>query len=167
MASAKANANATQWNGETALMSAAHTGNVAIIKSLLAHGANVNAVDPRRGHSALMRAIADENSAAARVLIEAGADVKAKSKMYDQFMPMVLTSYGSNVQVTSRGGYTPLLFAARTGDMETAKLLLAKGANINDVAPDEGSALVVATAAGHEKLAMFLLENGADPNAVD
>ena len=31
----------------------------------------------------------------------------------------------------------------------------------------EGSALVVATAAGHEKLAMFLLESGADPNAVD
>lgn len=164
---AKADPNTTLWNGETALMSAAHAGNVAIIQSLIKHGADVNAVDARRGHSALMRAIADEYPAAARALIEAGADVTAKSKMYDDFQPMVLTSYGSNVQVTSRGGYTALLFAARTGDMETVRLLLAKGANINDVAPDEGSALVVAAAAGHEKLAMFLLENGADPNAAD
>ncbi|MSO21508.1 MAG: hypothetical protein EXQ56_13845 [Acidobacteria bacterium] len=164
---AKANANTAVWNGETALMSAAHTGNVAIVKSLLAHGANLNAVDSRRGQSALMRAIADGHPEAARVLIEAGADVKSKSKMFDSFQSMVLTSYGSNVQVTSRGGYTPLLFAARTGDVETVRLLIAKGASINDIAPDEGSALVVAAASGHEKLAQLLLDNGADPNAID
>ena len=148
-------------------MSAAHTGNVAIIKSLLAHGANVNAVDPRRGHSALMRAIADENSAAARVLIEAGADVKAKSKMYDQFMPMVLTSYGSNVQVTSRGGYTPLLFAVRNNHLDTVKFLLSKGADPNDKIGDNTPALSMSVLNADFDVASVLLDAGANPNVPD
>jgi ankyrin repeat protein len=51
--------------------------------------------------------------------------------------------------------------------VESARALLGAGAEVNESAPEDGSALVIATASGHEKLALFLLEQGADPNAKD
>ncbi len=65
----------------------------------------------------------------------------------------------------SAGGFTPLLFAARVGDIESAHLLLAAGADPDEATEEEGSTLVVAAASGHEELALLLLEAGADPNA--
>ena len=64
-----------------------------------------------------------------------------------------------------RGGSTPLLFAARSGDAESARLLLAAGADVNDALPDGASALVVAAHSGNGAVATLLLEKGADPNA--
>ena len=65
----------------------------------------------------------------------------------------------------SQGGYTPLLFAARVGDLVSARLLVAAGADVNDTAPYGTSAAVVAAHSGHGELAAFLIEQGADPNA--
>ena len=62
------------------------------------------------------------------------------------------------------GGYSPLLFAARGGDVATAAALIAGGANIDDTAANGASALVVAAHSGHGNLAAFLLDKGADPN---
>jgi ankyrin repeat protein len=58
-----------------------------------------------------------------------------------------------------------MLFAARRGDIEVAKVLLEFGANVNDTAADGNSALVVAAHSGHGEFAAFLLEKGANPNA--
>jgi ankyrin repeat protein len=60
-----------------------------------------------------------------------------------------------------------LLFAARQGDLESARILVDAGANVNDSAPAGLSALVVAAHSGHGEVAGFLLEKGADPNAAD
>jgi hypothetical protein len=59
------------------------------------------------------------------------------------------------------------MFAAREGDLESAKLLLEAGAKVDDATEEEGTALLVASASGHEKLAILLLEKGADPNVKD
>ena len=66
---------------------------------------------------------------------------------------------------STRGGFTPLLFAARSGDLASARLLLAAGAAPNDTAPAGTSALVVAAHSGHGALAAALLAAGADANA--
>jgi ankyrin len=66
-----------------------------------------------------------------------------------------------------RGGSTALLFAARSGDVESARLLIAAGANVNDALPDGASALVVAAHSGHGRVATLLLDKGADPNGAD
>ena len=63
-----------------------------------------------------------------------------------------------------QGGYTALLFAARVGDLASARLLVAAGADVNDTAPYGTSAIVVAAHSGHGTLAAYLLEQGADPN---
>jgi ankyrin repeat protein len=63
------------------------------------------------------------------------------------------------------GGFTPLLFASRVGDLGSARLLLAAGADVHGTTPDGASALVVAAHSGHTALAAFLLGEGANPNA--
>lgn len=60
-----------------------------------------------------------------------------------------------------------MLFAAQQGDMDSARILLAAGADVNEATPEDGNTLVVASASGHEALSIFLLDKGADPNASD
>jgi len=166
---AGANPNLAPWSGVTPLMTAANTGSADVAALLLARGADGNAAEPRRGQTALMWAIAAGHPDIARLLIEHGANVSARSHQYQEenFSPMVLEGYSADVPATPQGGFTPLLFAARVGDLETARLLVSKGADLNESTPEEGNSLVVATAAGHEDIALFLLEQGADPNAAD
>ena len=71
----------------------------------------------------------------------------------------------SGVYDIEQGGYTPLLFAARGGGLESARLLVAAGADVNDAAPMGTSPLVVAAHSGQGAVATFLLEQGADPDA--
>ncbi len=167
LVAAGANPNKAIWSGETPLMTCSMNGNVTAVGALLAHGADVRARESRWGQTALMWAIYEGHKDVARLLIEKGADVHAMSHMIAGHSPMIYDTYGGDVQASSKGGFSPLLFAAQQGDLETAALLLAKGAAIEERSPDDGTALVVATANGHEKFALFLLENGADANARD
>jgi ankyrin repeat protein len=69
-----------------------------------------------------------------------------------------------NELVGWQGGLTPLLFAVRQGSMEAVDVLLAAGADVNQVsAGDKSSPLVIAVANGHFDIAMHLLAKGADP----
>jgi ankyrin repeat protein len=61
------------------------------------------------------------------------------------------------------GGLTPLVFAARQGSIESARLLLAAGADVNQPTEYGWTALLAAIHNRYYRLAMFLLENGADP----
>ena len=63
------------------------------------------------------------------------------------------------------GGSTPLLFAARAGNVESARLLLDAGADLRDTAADGNVPLVMAAHSGHATLAAFLLERGAGVDA--
>ena len=62
------------------------------------------------------------------------------------------------------GGLTPLIFAAREGDLESAKLLLDAGAPINQVTEYGWTPLLTAVNNRNYQLAKHLLEKGADPN---
>jgi ankyrin repeat protein len=68
-------------------------------------------------------------------------------------------------KVIPHGGDTALLFAARSGDLASAKLLVAAGANVNDTDAWGVSATVLAAHSGFGDLVAFLLASGADPNA--
>ena len=55
----------------------------------------------------------------------------------------------------------------KQGDLESARILIGAGANVNEPHPEHGSPLVVAMASGREAVARLLLEKGADPNIKD
>jgi ankyrin repeat protein len=62
------------------------------------------------------------------------------------------------------GGLTPLVFAAREGDLESARLLLDAGAPVNQVTEYGWTPLLTAVNNRNYRVAAFLLERGADPN---
>ena len=70
-----------------------------------------------------------------------------------------------NPAVTSKGGLTALLHAARQGHIDAARALLDYGAPVNQVgAGDATSPLLMAVINGEFDLAMLLIDRGADPN---
>lgn len=161
---AGADPNAATSMGETALMTCAHTGSADAVVALLEHGAsNINAKEVSRGQTALMWA-AQGHPEVVQVLLERGADVTARTET--RRLLVSLGGRGPNgAGELELGGFTPLLFAARQGDVESARLLLDAGADVNETASEGASVLVVASFSGHGKLAAFLLDRGADPNA--
>lgn len=62
------------------------------------------------------------------------------------------------------GGLTPLIFAARQGDLATVKVLLAAGANVNEMSEFGWTPLLVATQNRYYQLGAYLLKHGANPN---
>jgi len=157
---AGADPNAALPDGETALMTAARTGKVDAVKSLLAHGASANAKEPVRGQTPLMWAAAEGNADVIRLLVERGADTQTRSS----------------------GGFTALLFAVREGRIQAVKALLAAGASVNESLARRGgrgagggnataetdntpNAFLLAAANAHYELAALLLDAGANPNA--
>ena len=59
---------------------------------------------------------------------------------------------------------TPLLTAAQHGDIEMARLLIAAGADVNQPGADGTYPLPFAVVDGHDDFALFLLQEGSDPN---
>ena len=175
--------NATTAYGETVLMACVQTGSVEAVQSLLARGANVNAREPERGQTALMRAAAENHAGVVRALLAHGAEINARSSALN----LVDGRYGAPgapgvgpMDVPS--GYTPILFAANRGAIDTARVLLDNGANVNDmsalsdspitlgehrISTGGASVLLVAVYQGHWESARLLLDRGADPNLND
>ena len=131
--------------GETPLMRTARTGRVDAVRRLLGYGADVDAREGWREQTALMWATVEGNTTAAQALVEAGADVHARSS----------------------GGFTPLLFAVRHNRQDTVRALVLAGADVDDQLPGGLSALALATLNAHYDLGVWLLEQGADSTADD
>jgi ankyrin repeat protein len=173
---AGANPNRAASTGVSPLMLAARAGSVGAVQALLAHGADMNAKERSREQTALMWAVAQGHPDVVRVLGERSVDVHARSLSSPMLVNKGGPEGGSNAEEVQRaaqglrawtqtGGNTALLFAARNGDIECARLLLGFGANVNDVGADHNSALVVAAHSGNGAFAAFLLDSGANPNA--
>jgi ankyrin repeat protein len=167
LVAAGADPNTTLPGGETMLMTAARTGRVGAVRALLAAGADLVARESARGQTALMWAAAHREPDVVRVLLKHGAATDARTVARRQFRGTGLRSTTSPAGAThfGAGGFTPLLFAARHGDVASARLLLNAGADVDETGADGNSALVLATMSGHPRLAEFLLARGADPNA--
>ncbi|HKE85247.1 MAG TPA: ankyrin repeat domain-containing protein [Vicinamibacterales bacterium] len=142
--------------GETPLMAAARSGSVPAVRALLARGANVNAAETIQNTTALMWASAEGHLDVADVLIEAGADVNRQAHV------TTLTERHNSDHPS--GGFTALMFAARSGDEAMVKRLVARGANVNLKNGDGASALMVAMYNDWFDLAKTLIELGTDAN---
>ena len=162
------NPNAATWAGETVLMTCARTGSFDGVNALLTNGADINAREPERGQTALMWAAAGKHPAVVESLVETGADIKARSRKVTLPPQVFSPTYSKYAYFPeTKGDFTPLMFAAQVGDLESVEVLLSGGADVNESTPEYGSALVLATFNGHYDVALFLLEKGADPNMTD
>jgi uncharacterized protein len=180
---AGADPNERMRGSDTALMMAARTGNLDTVKLLLDRGAEVNAKETVRGTTALMWAVAQRHPAVVQLLIDRGANVKASSAPAWQARPvrygkatdprpsqgrnqdLVVSEVGPrNARGTDGGGLPPLAFAARSNDLESVRILLAAGADVNQVTNYGWSPLLIATQNRYYQLASYLLDHGANPN---
>jgi ankyrin repeat protein len=164
---AGANPNAALLSGETVLMACARAGEATAVRALLGRGAVVNARESAHDQTALMWAASQSHPQVVQALLERGADVRARSREYTQTVTSEVTQRAGREELNytvQRGGMTALLFAARSGDAESVRLLVAAGADANEALPDGSAALIVAAHSGHRLAAMALLEKGANPN---
>ena len=136
----RADVNAPQVDGMTALHWAAYHDDLETAELLVQAGANVKAAN-RYGVTPLSLACTNGNGAIVELLLKAGADPNAP-------LP---------------GGETPLMTAARTGALAAVKALLSHGASVD--AKDDGAGrrrLMWAAAEGHAAVVQALIEAGAD-----
>jgi ankyrin repeat protein len=236
--------------GRTPLMLASRTGSVDAMKVLLDYGAEVNAKETLRGTTALMWAADEGHAAAIQLLIQRGADSKARSDMaergrgpalgksndprkavaaqgaalaagnaldlsqlsalrgdpngigggrggagrggagqaaqggrgggrggragqgdgadqgFDQNDDAAVAAFGfRNRPVVKDGGaLTPLIYAVRANDLDSAKVLLDAGADVNQTSGYGWSPLLVAAQNRYYKLGEYLISRGADVN---
>jgi ankyrin repeat protein len=180
---AGADVNAVAPIGETALMTATRTGLVEAMTLLLDRGAAVDARDREFEQTALMLAVREAHPRAVELLLARGADVDARTRVgpTPRFTPPCKgTGCGSEGVGINRGGLpdrgrrnaalggmTPLLYAARDGRLEEARLLVAAGADIELAEANGIRPLLMALLNNQLAVATLLLEHGADVDADD
>ena len=156
--------NSPNPEGETALMLVVRTGQLDAAEVLIEAGADVNAKERWAGQNALMWAGAQLQPEMMKLLLAKGAEVDARSAVREWTRKV---SSEPRPKELAQGGLTPLMFAARTGCIECAELLLAAGADINLTDPYGVTPLVVATLNLQNDFAAYLVEKGADINQWD
>ena len=150
---------------ESAVLSAARSGNVEVMKLLLAHGGDANAKEPARGQTALMWAVAEKHAGVARVLIDARRGRQSEDRpRQDRGRRGRRRRRDGRRRRTARTGTRRCSSPCVRATSQSVRLLADAGANVNDTAADGLSALVLATVRAHADIAMFLLDKGADAN---
>jgi ankyrin repeat protein len=161
---AGAKANSANLDGETALHLAARSGNVEAAKLLLKAGAKVDARENFGGQTPLMWAAARRHAPMVELLASSGADVNARSAARDY---QRVATAESRAKQLDRGGFTPLIYAARENCGACIDILLKHKADINLPDPSGDPALSIAMMNGNWDVSKQLIEAGADVNAWD
>jgi len=161
---AGANPNLALVSGETPLMVASRTGSAGVPELLIAKGANLNATGTRN-QTALMWAVAQKHPEVVNVLLAHGANVHARSATWTDVEAVPPHGYLPYNKAFPHGNDTALMFASLVGDLASAKLLVAGGANVNDTDAWGVSATAMAAHSKYEELVEFLLDKGANASA--
>jgi uncharacterized protein len=179
---AGADANAPDPTGETPLMTASKVGNADAVALLIDRGAAVDARDPEFQQTALMVAVRENHPDVVRLLIDHRADVNAKTRTGRApawVLPNSVPGFGHGIGIIrgglpmrgsrylTPGGMTPLLYAARDGRLDSARLLLAAGARLEERDPNGITPLLMAITNDHMNVGQFAIEQGANVNVVD
>ena len=134
---------ASAQNAADDLIKLIRANDLAALKSRFDAGAKVDTADAR-GTTLLMHAAAIGSPEAVKLLLDAGADAKAKNELDE----------------------TALMLSA--GDLRKARMLIDKGADVNAKSKLGRTPLIVAAACdGCSASVKLLLDKGADPKARD
>ena len=161
---AGADPNTKNPEGETPLMAVARAGKVDAATRLLEAGADVNAKEEWGGQTALMWAAAQSQAEMVKLLASKGADLNARG-VIRQWERKVITE--PRPKDMNKGGFTPLLYAAREGCVECARHLVAAGADRDLEDPERITPLNMALLNLHFEFAAFMIKAGADVDKWD
>jgi len=156
---AGADANTKNPEGETPLMEAARSGKVEAARRLLDAGADVNAKENWGGQSAVMWAAAQSQADMVKLLASRGADVNARGVIRQWERKVIAEPRPKDL---NKGGFTPLLYAAREGCVECARNLIAAKADLDLEDPDGLTPLTMALLNQHFNFAAVMIKAGAD-----
>jgi ankyrin repeat protein len=161
---AGADANSANADGETALHLVTRSSNVEAAKLLLKAGAKVDAREKFGDQTPLMWASARRQPSMMELLISKGADVNANGAVRDY--QRVATSE-SRAKSMDRGGFTPLMYAAKENCRECVEVLLRHKVDLNKPDPSRVVPVSIAMLNGNWDIARRLIEAGADVNQWD
>jgi ankyrin repeat protein len=161
---AGADPNRTNPEGETPLMAVARSGRVDAARRLLEARADVNSKEDFGGQTALMWAAAQGQAEMVKLLAANGADVNARG-VVRQWERKVITE--PRPKDMNKGGFTPLLYAAREGCVECARHLIAAGADLDLEDPERITPLNMALLNLHFEFAAVMIKAGADVDKWD
>jgi ankyrin repeat protein len=154
---------------------AAEHRNHALVKELLAKGADVNTAQVD-GMTALHWAVFNDDAETAGLLVRSRANVNATNRYGvpplfiactngNATVVRLLLDAGADANASLPGGETVLMTAARVGNLEAVRALLARGANPNAQERRDQTALMWAAAEGHATVVQALIEAGSTINA--
>ena len=149
-----------------------------MVKFLLAHGADANSRS-RSGVTPLMLTTSQERF---NFLIERGADVYAVDQQQRNVLLWQIENSGSlamikalveqyhfDVNQTDGAGTSPLMLAVKRGNLDVAKYLVDRGANVNAVDNEGHNALfyLYKDYEPDKQLLQYLIEQGINVNQLD
>lgn len=159
---------------DKALFDACQSGQLDVVKDMLAKGADVNAKGSF-GITALIKAVSLGHLEIANELLAHGADVDATNNNEETALlhasqgghveiVNALLAHGADVNAKGNIGGTALMMAAHFDHLDVVKALIAGGADLDAKNIDGTSALFMAAATNHSTVMKELLDNGADVN---
>jgi ankyrin repeat protein len=184
-----ANPNAARESGETPLMTAVRVGSPEVVRLLLARGADVNVSEKKFGQTALMWATG--KAEIVRMLLDKGADGRPVTKAWEitatNYTPITFTLGVTGIPWNNDGEYKvrsggqgALLFAVQKNDLDSVRMLLDAGLDVNQAAADGTTPLLAAlyhwstrekkkglAFAADLRIANLLLDRGAKVNVAD
>lgn len=164
------------------LLAAAESGRTAEVKALIAKGADLETRDSQ-GRTALLLAVADNHVEMARALLAAGASPNTQAANRDT--PWLLAGAAGRSEIVAamlplkpdlslrnRYGGNALIPACERAHVETVRLLLTSGIDVNHVNDLGWTCLLEIVILGdggprHQEVAKLVLAAGADPNLAD
>lgn len=170
--------------GESILMVAIRGGSTDSVKALLSSGAHPNSAEPQLRLTPLMLAAESGDAAMVQALLDRGADIHARTRTGATPTPKLpcidkagCGSHGvgiirgglpeQGIRAPIPGAMTALMYAAREGHIDAARLLIDAGSDVNEVDKNAIDPLLMAISNNHIDMARFLIDRGANINAVD
>ena len=168
--------NIQDLHGDTALTHAVRTGKLDCVEKLLKFGANID-IKGRDGFTALMRAVNTDDQSCWEDLVNAGANPNIPNDMgMTPLMLAIRTSLdwtirvinaGANIHLVTKNGKSAVFIAAFLGKVESLKMLVKAGTDVNNKLGGRAKPLPAAAFMGHEECMKELIAAGADLNIQD
>lgn len=163
----------------TPLHDAAAFGAVDVIKLLLSHGADINALSGSFGWTALLKAVYCNHYNAVQLLVQAGADLNVKAEIWGvtalhkavyhrhNKIALYLINKGADCNSIDNLKSSPLHYAAAYSSVEVVKKLIQRGASLNQQNFRGKTALHAAVECNNKATVKSLLNLGARTDILD